>query len=219
MCSPAKVKPPPFMVIPQAVPVMVTVLPDDGARVIPVFSVSVPAIEKFAPDCDEGVVATVKLLNVRVPELFVIPHPVPVIVIVSSGANVTPLFIVNVPAIEKLAFGCTEGVPAMARPLKVSVPALEMSQSVPDMVAVPLVGAKVAPAPTARVPATEKLEEVVTVAPAAMVKLLNAPAVIELPSTIVMVSIDERSWPFSGPAIERSEGDAVNPFNALVVSP
>ena len=155
--SPLKVSIP-LLVMPQEVPVIVTV-PFDGAKPEPVLAllVKVPAILKLVVVCVLGVVAIVMPVKVKAVPLLVIFQPVPVKVIVPVGINDCEAFTVSNPEMEKLALGWLDGVPAIVKPLNVSateLPKLNV-QPVPDIVIVPPVGAKVLLAAIVRAPVTE----------------------------------------------------------------
>ena len=64
-------------------------------------------------------------------------------------------------------------MPAIVKPLKVKVPLLVMDQPVVFIVIVPEDGLKLADVPTVKTPLRPKLDEVVTVAELAIVKLLK----------------------------------------------
>ena len=138
------------MVIPE-VTADIVIVPAVGARVVLAFTVNTATTEKLAAGWVEGVPAIVSPLNVIAP-MFVIPHPVPVMVIVPAvGASVMPELTVNIPLTEKLAAVCVVGVAATVNPLKVKVPLFVMPQPTADIVIVPPEGAKVAEALTVRV--------------------------------------------------------------------
>ena len=143
-----------LLVIAHVVPVIVTV-PPVGANVWLALTVIVATMEKLAEGCIEGVPAIVNPLNVNVP-LFVIPQPVPVIVIAPAvGASVMPELTVNIPLTEKLPAVCVVGVAAIVNPLKVKAPVFVMPQPTADIVTVPPLGEKFTPEFTVSAPATE----------------------------------------------------------------
>ena len=119
----------------------------------------------------------------------------PIIVMVPAvGARVLLAFTVKAPETEKDDVGWAEGVSEIVRPLKTNVLELVIPQPVVAIVIVPPDGEKLAEeAPTARVPLTEKLELVVTVAPAATVRLLkvSVPPELEIEEPLFMVMVPE----------------------------
>ena len=150
-------------------PLFMVIVPLVGARVVDPLTVNAPATENVAVGCVIGVPAIVNPANVSVPELLT-DQPVPVMVIVPPvGASIVDPLTVNAPATEMLAAGCVAGVPAMVRPLNISVAALLTDQPVPLIVIVPAEGERFALAFTVSAAAILKLADVVTVADAAMV--------------------------------------------------
>jgi len=85
------------------VPVKV-IVPPVGLNVTMEFIVSVYDMLNETFGCVVGVPAIVKLQNVSVP-LLVMPHAVPVNVVVPLGENVTPLFTVSMPFMLKEYIG------------------------------------------------------------------------------------------------------------------
>jgi hypothetical protein len=157
----------------------IVIVPPDGAKVIPEFTISAPATEKEVLywDWAVGVAAMVRPENIRfvvAPPLFAMEEPAFDIVIVPpDGANVLVEFTVSAPATENEVLYCdwAVGVSAMVRPEKVSeVPEFEIDEPAADIVIVPPEGLNVAVEEFVKVPAILKSLPVVTVAPEAMVK-------------------------------------------------
>jgi hypothetical protein len=145
-----------------------------GAKVLPLVRVKAPSTEKSAEGWAVGVsfiVNPAKLSNVPVVPIL---QPVPLIVMVPPvGWKVWLAEIFKAPVMEKevLYWAWEVGVTAIVSPEKVrEVPELEIPEPTALMVIVPLEGLKVAVEELVKVPAMLNEEEVVTVAPEAMVK-------------------------------------------------
>jgi hypothetical protein len=166
---------------------------------MPELTVNMALTEKLAAVCVVGVDATVSPLKVNVP-LFVMPQPTADIVIVPpEGANVWLALTVNVAAMEKLAEGCVAGVPAIVKPLKVSVPLFVIPHPVPVIVIVPAVGVSVVLAFTVSVPLTEKFAEGCVVGVTAIVKPLKVSTLLfviahAVPAIVMVPPVGANVW-------------------------
>ena len=162
-------------------PVFIVIVPDDGERFALVPRVSAPPTLKFVDADAVTELPRVSPLNMSVPPILLIAAPVVERVTVPPEAvNVAPDATENFVPTEKLLDVVTVAPAAMEIVLSVSVP--EFAIELPlFIVIVPAEGARVAPVPTVRAPATEKLLEVVTVAELAIVR----PANVKVPGVAV----------------------------------
>jgi hypothetical protein len=118
-----------------------------------------------------------------------IDAPLSIVIVPAEGVKVALPLTVKAPLALKLLEVVTVALVAMARPLKVNAPELEIDPPL-FIVMVPLDGAKVALLLTVNAPPTLKLLEVVTVAEAATVRPLKVRVPefeIDAPLFIVMV--------------------------------
>lgn len=168
MVKPEKVRLVPELTIEDPLPI--EIVPPEGTKVAVELLVNAPLTPKLEEVVTVAPDAMVKPLKVRLVPEFEIDEPLFIVIVPADGAKVAVELLVKAPPTAKLDEVVTVAPEAMVKPENVRlVPELLIDAPL-FIVMVPADGAKVAVELLVRAPPTAKLEEVVTVAPLAIVR-------------------------------------------------